>query len=381
MNRRTFLKLALTTTASTLVLEESLGRLYALAAPESLDQLLEPLRAGSRMPALAGAVIRGAGVVAAGAVGNRQAGALNPVRVSDRFHLGSCTKSMTATLLGLLIEQGKLSWSSTVGDTFGDLRSKIHGDYQRVTLLQLLTHQSGLPEDRTPDRELWTQFRNLTGSMPEQRRRLIELALSRAPAAPPGTRHQYSNVGYTIAGAMAEQVTGQPWETAMQQQVFAPLRMANAGFGSPGTPGASDQPWGHTGDGCQPVPPGPAADNPLVLGPAGSVHATLEDWGQFVSLHLRGARGEAGLLLKPETFQQLHRPSLSNYAMGWNVGQRDWAGGTALSHSGSNTFWYAVMWVAPAKSAALLAATNCGSEAGFRTIDSAIGAMIRRYLS
>lgn len=69
------------------------------------------------------------------------------------------------------------------------------------------------------------------------------------------------------------------------------------------------------------------------------------------------------------------------YALGWGVVQRGWAGGTALTHSGSNTLWYAVVWLTPARNAAFLAATNCGSEAGFRACDAAVGAMITKYLS
>jgi CubicO group peptidase (beta-lactamase class C family) len=173
----------------------------------------------------------------------------------------------------------------------------------------------------------------------------------------------------------------------MAQYVFGPLGMTSAGFGPPGTPGATDQPWGHASDGCRPVPPGPAADNPPVIGPAGTVHSSLRDWAAFASLHLRGARGEVGLLLRPETFQQLHRPMPGNYtaegrlyAHGWVVAQWARAGGTALAHVGTNTMWYAVIWVAPARDVAFLAATNCGGDGALRACDAAIDAASQLYL-
>lgn len=359
----------------------------AAPPPESLDSLVEPLRAAEQIPALGLAVVRGSSVVGLGVSGHRQAGSTNPVRAGDRFHLGSNTKAMTATVLAVLVEQGKIGWTTTIGDVFSSLRDGIHSDYRSVTLSQLLTHQSGLPDDTMPDSILWPQICALRGPIVDQRRRLVELVLSRAPAAPPGSRFQYSNAGYTIAGAMTETVAGRSWEALMAQHVFGPLGMTSAGFGPPGAPGATDQPWGHTRDDCRPVPPGPPADNPPVMGPAGTVHSSLRDWAAFASLHLRGARGEEELLLRPETFQQLHRPVPDNYTAegrpythGWVVAQWARAGGTALAHAGTNTLWYAVIWVAPARDAAFLVATNCGGDAGFRACDAAIGAASQRYL-
>ena len=61
--------------------------------------------------------------------------------------------------------------------------------------------------------------------------------LKDAPANRPGSTYAYSNVGYALAGLMAEQVTGESWETLMRQRLFEPLGMASAGFGSPGSPG------------------------------------------------------------------------------------------------------------------------------------------------
>lgn len=379
VNRRTFLKLAALGAGAALlpvtVVEKAC---LAQAVPESLDGLLEPIRAAHRMPALAGAFVRGSDVAAIGATGVRRAGADDRVQLHDRFHIGSCTKSMTATLIALLVEQGKLSWGATVADVFPDLLGKIHTAYHKVTVVHLLSLRSGLPDDRSPDPAIWPQIRALTGPIQQQRRALTELVLSRAPVAEPGSRMIYSNFGYAIAGAFAEQVTGQAWEDLMRQMLFGPLGMTTVGFGSPGF----TQPWGHTPAGCHPVSPGPDADNPLAIGPAGTVHCSMSDWARYAALHLRGARGEPGLLVGTESFRRLHRDEFGQgYALGWGVVQRGWAGGTALTHGGSNTLWYAVIWLAPVRNAAFLAATNCGSQGGFRACDAAVGAMITKYLS
>jgi CubicO group peptidase (beta-lactamase class C family) len=91
--------------------------------------------------------------------------------------------------------------------------------------------------------------------------------------------HLYSNGGYIVAGAMLEALTGQTWETLMEQELFQPLGITTAGFGAPGTSAVRDQPWGHlrSGGTWTPLSPGPGADNPAAIGPAGTVHIALSD--------------------------------------------------------------------------------------------------------
>lgn len=280
--------------ASAVVSARTLGgsRVARAEAPENIAPLLEPIRSLHGMPAVAAAYVRGAGLRALGAVGNRWRN--DPVEASDRFHLGSCTKSMTATAIARLVEEGRIGWSATIGDIFPDLRDTIHRGYRTVTLIQLLSHRAGLAVDRN----LWSEMRGLTGSLPEQRRKLVGFGLKQSPGSEPGSRMEYSNFGYITAGAMAEQVTGQAWEDLMRRLVFGPLGMTTAGFGAPGR----GQPSGHTADGCKPVSYLGDADNPPVLGPAGTVHSTLGDWAAYASQHLLGAQSQSGLLLKPASF-------------------------------------------------------------------------------
>ena len=67
-----------------------------------------------------------------------------------------------------------------------------------------------------------------------------------------------------------------------------------------------------------------------------------------------------------------------DYALGWVVQKRKWAGGDALMHTGSNTMWYCAIWVAPARNAAFVAATNIASDLADDGCDAAIKAMVDR---
>jgi CubicO group peptidase (beta-lactamase class C family) len=155
--------------------------------------------------------------------------------------------------------------------------------------------------------------------------------------------------------------------------------MSSAGFGAPGTPGKLDEPLGHNEDGS-PRELGPGDDNPPAIGPGGTVHATLADWAKFVAAHLK----RDTKLLKPETYAKLHEPAEGDgkeYAMGWGVAERDWGGGRVLTHSGSNTMWYCVVWMAPKKDFAVLVAANQGKDKAAKACDEAASAMIRALLA
>lgn len=351
-----------------------------LPPPEDLGARLEPIRARHRLPALAGAVMEGDRLVAIGAVGVRKTGSPEKVTVHDCFHIGSCTKSMTATMIATLVEEGHLSWTTTILDVFPEWKARIRPEYQQVTLAQLVLHRSGLPGTDRPDAlALFLVARNKSGPIRAQRRQLAELILRLPPAAPPDAQFIYANYGYVVAGAMAEQVAGRPWEDLMRRRLFEPLGMRTASFGAAGTPGQIDQPWGHMRMLFGKVisfEPGPDADNPAWGGPAGTVHLSLEDWGRYAALH--AARGRRGVrLLRPETFDLLHAtPEGGDYAMGWGVAEREW-GGRLLTHAGSNTMNYAVIWVSPERNFSLLIATNTGDDAAVDACDETAGTLRR----
>src|SRR3954452_2316694 len=127
------------------LLAAPLGGAMAAPAPppDHLDSLLRPIRQKYDLPALAGAVVTSEGLIAAGAVGVRKYGTDIPVTVRDQFHLGSCTKSMTATLIATLVEEGKLSWDTILAQAFPDLVDLMNPAYRSVTLEQLFAHRGG----------------------------------------------------------------------------------------------------------------------------------------------------------------------------------------------------------------------------------------------
>ncbi len=348
----------------------------------SLDILLQPIRDQSGVPALAAAIVRSNHIIAAGAVGVRKAGATNAVSLADKFHIGSCTKSMTATLAAMLIEQGRLTWRTTIDESFPDWRADLHSNHTGVTLEQLLSHTAGVPGDLVKA-GVWNNVWKRSGQPPRQQR--LDLArelLIRAPEAQPGTQYIYANAGYTIAGVMIERCENRAWEDILRQRLFNPLGMKSAGFGMPGDAQKLDQPWGHALKDGQliPEPPSAMADNPAAIGPGGTVHCSILDFARYANLHLQGERGTT-TLLRADTFKKLHTPMPGqNYALGWNVTTRPWAKGRALTHNGTNTRNFAVMWLAPEIDFAVVIACNLGGKTADKACDDAAAKLIGMFL-
>jgi CubicO group peptidase (beta-lactamase class C family) len=348
----------------------------AASASTETAAKIEAIRKKYGFPALAVVVVKDGEICARAAVGVRKNGDPTPVTTNDEFHIGSCTKSMTATLTAMLIEEGKLRWDTTIAEVFPELKGKMDKQYETVTVEQLLQHRGGVPSD--PPAEAWKRAWQEEGTPVDQRREFITAVLAQPPAAPPGTKMIYSNQGYAIVGAMLERVTGRPWETLITEKLFKPLHMDSAGFGPPGTPGQVDEPWGHTQAFLVLIPM--QRDNPIAISPAGRVHCPLDDLARYAIFHLQAGRD--GGLLKPESFARLHTPPEGgDYACGWVSVARDWAGGKALWHNGSNNMWYVVMWLAPAKDFAVIVGTNTGQSDAAKGCDDVAAEMIGLWLA
>ena len=171
-------------------------------------------------------------------------------------------------------------------------------------------------------------------------------------------------MGYTIAGAMAEEATGTPWTELVNQQVFEPLKLMGAGFGPPKSSDEKiEQPRGHRTLLGFKTAMDDKADNTPIIGPAGIVHMTLNDLCTYATEHLRGELG-AGRLLSAETYKLLHAPELNQYACGW-VKKEPGAGipHTTYWHNGSNTMWYALVVFIPDTKMVVAVSTNDGEIA------------------
>jgi CubicO group peptidase (beta-lactamase class C family) len=354
------------------------------ASATDAEPILEPLRFKGSLPALGGAIFTRDAIEWMGVVGIRALGHNEMATVDDLWHLGSCTKSMTGTLIAQMVEQDELAASMTLAEALPAMAEGINTQYRGVTLTQLLTMTAGVPSDLQRE-GLWGQLWKQNGTVVEQRAALTRTVLGWEPKHQPGSQFEYSNASFAIAGHVAEVKSGKSWEDLVQERIFRPIGITSAGFGAPGTAGIIDQPRGHrvknaTTRELAAVEVGPGADNPPAISPAGRVHMTMGDWAKYLMLHLRRGEGEPAIM-KRASFDLMHTPPQGQeYAWGWGTTSRPW-GGKVLTHSGSNTMWYCVTWVSQEKGFGVLVVTNVALPDTGKVCDQVAWTLIQKHLA
>lgn len=223
-----------------------------------------------------------------------------------RFPLASITKSMTATVIMQLVEDGRLALDDPVDRWVPELRDVA----QTITIEHLLAHRSGL--EHATDREMQ--------QLGTDSSRLLRTVASRALRFDPGTRGSYSNEGYVALGLVAERILGQPFGEVLDTRVFEP-----AGMGSSSLFGRPDV---HGYDGRQDV-----SDQFFLrwVPGAGSVVATAEDVDAFYQALW------SGRFVGDDVVAQMR--TLRGYVGGWSdygfgLARERFSCGSAMGHSG-----------------------------------------------
>lgn len=381
-----------------------LGALPALPLPArsanssrtDLTYALEPLRQKFDLPALAAAVCHAGTVVAATATGVRVHRSDIKVTVDDRFHLGSDTQAMTATVVGMAVEEGRLRWTSTVGEVLATEVPGLHPRLATVTLEQLLSHSGGAPSDTEELRPVFFNADTFYYNLPLLRLRALRAIRSQAPISTPGKEFHYSNMGYVIAGAMLEKVTGISWEEYITRRLFEPLHLTSAGLGPQASTGRVDAPVGHlvADDGTvTPMLWSTPADNPPMLGPASAAHMSVVDFATWAGWNAgRGRRAPA--LVKPETLARIHRPHINTgkipnprpgtpgegkYALGWLMAKMAWARRPLLMHNGSNRMNLAKVVVDTEQDLGFVAVTNFPGNKAQDALEAVMGVLYPQF--
>jgi len=364
------------------------------AEPQSLDRMLEPYLKESGLPALAAAVFKEGVVISSGAVGTRRTGREIPVMIDDPFHLGSDSKAFTSLLAGQFVEAGKLRWDSTLAEVFPELKDKMDAEFAKITLEQLLSHSSGLA-DAPALLDLINRSYLQEGNMDEVRYWMVKEIAPKPLDHTRGSRFDYSNLGYTIAGAILERLGRKTWEELVTERIVEPLSLNSAGFGPQATLGKTDAPLGHLMVEGKPkaMLAGPNGDNPLILGPAGTMHMSVLDFAKWVAWHAgEGKRPPA--LVSTKTVKKLHTPVIGTglredappgtpqtgkYALGWGEVTVDWAPEPVITHTGSNTMNLALAMFWPESDFGFVIMTNIAGTAADEALRKLAAELYRAF--
>ena len=242
------------------------------------------------------------------------------LQLNSQFELASVSKPLTATAVLMLIEDGKLTLEQTVNDFFPEF------PYEGVTIKQLLTHRSGLPNYIYFIDEIWKDKRKgLTN------REVMDLLSQHKPARynTPDARFLYNNSNYMVLAAIVEVVSGQSFTVFMQERIFKPLGMKNTNVYSkadyekiPTNVVGHDKVWRRSV--VQNFLDGPVGDK--------GIYSTLDDLFLFDR-----AMGEGRVLktsLLDSAYVGYSKPvnSIFNYGYGWRLLENDKQ--TVVYHTG-----------------------------------------------
>ncbi|MFI7546973.1 serine hydrolase domain-containing protein [Actinoplanes sp. NPDC049599] len=230
-----------------------------------------------------------------------------PVPLDGYFRMGSNTKTFVSVVVLQLVGEGRLSLDDTVERWLPGTVAGNGNDGRRITVRHLLQHTSGI-HNYTDDLAVLNSHEAYLAHRFDHYEAvdLVALAMKHEPGFAPGTRWDYSNTNYILAGMVIERVTGRSWATEVRARILQPLGLRRTS--SPGDRPSLPAP--HAKGYQQWTPRGPLTDttlfNPTVAGAAGDLVTTPTELARFWQALQRGR------LLKPRQLAQLHRTVLAD---------------------------------------------------------------------
>ena len=281
-----------------------------LAAQRLFSAWLEGQIAYRGLPGIVVGVVADQELVWAKGFGFADVQAKKPMTPATKFRMASHSKLFTATSIMQLREQGKLRLDDPVSKYLPWFHLKPAGDDDGpITIEQLLGHASGLPREAG---DHWT-----TMSFPTEDE-IKKLIADRQAAFAPQTRWKYSNLAYSIAGMVVEQVSGQKWADYVQQHIYDPLGMTASSVDK----NVEGLAVGYT----RRMPDGKRETVPFMdargMGSATGITSTVEDMAKFVSAQFRKGKMGGRQILSTGSLREMHRVrSLdNNWTSGTGVG-------------------------------------------------------------
>lgn len=331
--------------------------------PKALDAVVEHAMKEMNVPGGAVVVVRGDEVVYLKGFGVREKDKPEKVTPDTVFAIASCSKAFTATLLAMLVDDGKLKWDDKVRDHLDSFRLSDELADREVTLRDLLCHRTGMPRHDV----LWSSLSDDPGEI-----------IKRWGKAKPSTSFrstwEYSNVPFTTAGLIAGRLEKSDWATATQKRILDPLGMKSSSCTWKAGASAKDHATPHYLAFDKSVSP-VKWDEIDHAGGAGCVNSTATDLGNWLRFQLAGGKFEGQRLVPERLLKETHTPQMlfkpegpfalyfpkkatrfSTYGLGWFA--HDYRGFDCVSHGGTLTGFRAQCMMVPEKKIGVFVVCN-----------------------
>lgn len=329
---------------------------------ENLDAYIPKAMEDWKIPGLAIAVVKDDDIVFSKGFGVCELGEAETVDEHTLFAIGSCTKAFTATALGLLVQEGKLSWDDAVINHLPGFQ--LYDPYvtHNITVRDLLCHRSGL--------QTWEGDLIAYGSR-YTREELIHRARYIQPAFSFRAGFGYSNIMFITAGQIIPAITELCWDDFVSQRIFEPLCMTRSNTSIKSLDGLVNvaKPHENIGDRIHSLP----YRNVDNMGPASSINSTVYDMAQWLRLQLSNGIYDENQIVNEAIIEETRVPHtpirisplgrklipschFSAYGLGWNL--MDYHGQLVVMHSGSLDGMYSLVGLLPEEKLGLVFLTN-----------------------
>jgi len=310
---------------------------------EKIDKLATDVLARTGVPSASVAIVKDSQIVYVKAYGDARLEPRTPATPEMRYSIGSISKQFTAAAILLLQEQGKLSLDDKVAKFLPNLtRAK------EVTIRQLLSHTSGYQDYWPQDYVMPMMLQPVTAE------KIMDLWARKPLDFEPGTKWQYSNTNYVIAGVIIEKASGKPLLQFLSEKIFTPLGMKSVANTDQEKLGETD-PVGYLRYALGPLRPAPKEGKGWLFA-AGELAMPARELALW-DISIIDQK-----LLKPSSYRDLETEVLlknglgTRYALGIAVNTE--AGNRALSHGGEVSGFTAENIVFPDKRVAIVVLTN-----------------------
>lgn len=356
--------------------------LRAQPAPlRGLDAYVEAAMKAWEVPGLALAVVRGDSVIYARGYGVIEAGKDQRVDENTVFAIASTSKAFTSAALGLLVDEGKLSWDDPVTKHLPGFQLADPWITANLTVRDLLTHRAGVARQD-----------NVWIAAPFDREEILRRARHLEQVSPFRAHYGYNNIMFITAGELAGKVSGLGWDELLAQRLFAPLGMSRSTTRTAVAESRGNIATSHTRVDGTVTPVGRRNyDN---IGGAGAIFSSARDMAQWLRLHLGNGAYAGNRLVTEAVMAEMRHPQnplrtdsvarrlfpdtkFRAYGLGWNV--QDYRGRTLVHHSGSINYTRTHVGYVPEAGIGFVAMANLSSSdlqmaLMYRVLDALLGA-------
>lgn len=346
-----------------------------------LTNKIQDIFKDSQLPSLQAYVVHRSEILFRYSSGIRAVGFDTPVTDQDIYFLGIGSKSMTSILIGQLIDQKIIDWTTTVGSVLS--KHKMHPSIKSLTIETLLNHNSGLAAPETL--KIWNSLYDKKYTTQKARELLVEAILSQPAHFSKGTSPEYNSSGYILLGAIIENLTNFSWEELVQNKILNPLGMKSCivGFYNKEKTDKPVQPWPHeaTDQGYKALDAhNPKSDFPPAFAAAGNLRCNGEDWIRFL-MEMNYGLFKASVFLEEKTFLKLFNTKNDKNInlIHFGVSEQIWGGGNVFFNIGVHDSSVSFSTIVPRRESALVVFTNAGDKNATKTTNSVLK-LLKEYV-